>query len=114
MTTGPLVCPIVTSHLGKKRILALVHQDPIKRNDISNYTDDANLFGWPKPVLGKWELRDVYIMNLRPVPSYSSYCYGSKVIYMKTLRDVCHDWRRTIRHRLEILEDFASGISSRL
>jgi hypothetical protein len=68
--------------LGKKRILALVHQDPIKRNDISNYTDDANLFGWPKPVLGKWELRDVYIIDLRPVPSYSSYCYGSKVIYV--------------------------------
>ncbi len=68
--------------LGKKRILAMVHQDPIKRNYLSSYTTDPNLYGWPKPILGNWELRDAYVIDLRPVASYKSYCYGSKVIYV--------------------------------
>jgi hypothetical protein len=40
------------------------------------------MIGWPKPALGKWELRDTYIYNLQPLPSNKGYCYGSKVMYM--------------------------------
>lgn len=66
--------------LGQKRILAL-----------NNYNADAGKFpqnyemplGWPKPSWGKWELRDVYVIDVRRVPSMASgYCYGKRVIYV--------------------------------
>ena len=68
--------------LGHKRILNLMRMDNAKRHDLWNWVIDSNMIGWPKPLLGKWELRDTYIFDLRPVASNSAYCYGHKVMYM--------------------------------
>lgn len=66
--------------LGEKRILAL-----------NNYNTDAGKFpeqyemplGFPKPSWGKWELRDVYVIDVRKVPSLAAgYCYGKRIIYV--------------------------------
>jgi Protein of unknown function (DUF1329) len=66
--------------LGEKQILAL-----------NNYNTDAGQFpakyemplGWPKPSWGKWELRDVYVIDVRRAPSMTGgYCYGKRIIYL--------------------------------
>ncbi len=37
----------------------------------------------PKPVAGKWQLRNMYIYEARRLPSQSlGYCYGSRVVYL--------------------------------
>lgn len=66
--------------LGERRILAL-----------NNINGDAGKFpaqyemplGWPKPSWGNWELRDVYVIDVRKVRSMAAgYCYGRRVIYV--------------------------------
>ena len=61
--------------IGEKKILALVHEDGILRSDPKNfYTGHSAPFH--KAVTGKWELRDVWIIDAVPVPSLAgSYCY---------------------------------------
>jgi len=39
--------------------------------------------GWPKPSWGKWQLRDVYVVNAAKLPKYAGgYCYGKRVMYV--------------------------------
>jgi hypothetical protein len=39
--------------------------------------------GWPKPSWGKWQLRDVYQVNMSKLPSQSSgYCFAKRVVYV--------------------------------
>ncbi len=39
--------------------------------------------GWPKPSWGDWETRDVYVVDVRRIPSMApGYCYGSRVDYV--------------------------------
>jgi hypothetical protein len=73
--------------LGRKRILNLMHMDRAGRHDSANWLNVPGMIGWPKPVLGTWELRDTYIYNLQPAPSNKGYCYGSKVMYMDAQTD---------------------------
>ena len=42
----------------------------------------GSLPGWPKPESGKWELRDVYIIDVTPLPAAGDYCYAHKVGYI--------------------------------
>jgi hypothetical protein len=44
--------------------------------------DREGMPGWPNPTAGKWEVRDVYILDLTPLPVLSDYCYGHKVIFI--------------------------------
>jgi hypothetical protein len=68
--------------LGHKRMLNLMHMDRAKRHEPTSWINAPGMIGWPKPALGKWELRDTYIYNLQPLPTNKGYCYGSKVMYM--------------------------------
>lgn len=39
--------------------------------------------GWAKPSWGPWSLRDVYVIDVRRVPSQrAGYCYGSRIMYV--------------------------------
>jgi hypothetical protein len=39
--------------------------------------------GWPKPSWGKWQLRDVYQVNMSKLPSQSSgYCFARRAVYV--------------------------------
>jgi hypothetical protein len=39
-------------------------------------------FGWPKPSWGKWQLRDVDVIDVRRIPGEATgYCYGKRIIY---------------------------------
>ena len=66
--------------LGERKILALLDYDiPLGRFP-------ANYFmplGFPKPSWGKWELRDVYEIDLRKLPAKAGgYCYGKRIMYV--------------------------------
>ena len=64
---------------GERKILAMVHLN-------GNYSDWNNYLPpilMPKPAVGSWELRDVYVISLKRVgPDANSYCYGKRVIYV--------------------------------
>ncbi len=72
--------------LGEKRILAA--WGPNLSADGTTYKDFANNFYypsfWPKEVLGvKWQLRDVWLLEIKRVPSKAAgYCYGKKIYYI--------------------------------
>jgi len=68
--------------LGEKKIIGLVHEDLVTRQQRSSFTSNG-LPGWSKPVTGKWELRDAYLLDIRALGSAAaSYCYGSRVLYV--------------------------------
>jgi hypothetical protein len=66
--------------IGARKILALLdYQAPAS-------TFPANYFmplGFPKPSWGKWELREVDILDVRKLPTLAGgYCYGKRVMYI--------------------------------
>jgi Protein of unknown function (DUF1329) len=68
--------------IGQKKVLALVHDDLQARQKPENYLT-SGLAGWAKPVVGKWELRKAYLIDIRPLPEIArSYCYASRVLYV--------------------------------
>jgi len=69
--------------LGEKKVLALVHEDLVQRQNPVNFTMTSGLPGWAKPTIGKWELRSAYVIDIRPLPAIAAtYCYGSRVLYV--------------------------------
>ena len=55
------------TYLGTKRIVALLHQNPDVFSEESLKNPDKYYTGsmlWPKPSVGKWEMRDVYVVSL--------------------------------------------------
>jgi hypothetical protein len=67
--------------LGLKRLLSLVHLTPAGLGP-DGYMVKGSVPGWPKPEAGKWELRDVYIVDVRPLPAAGDYCYSHKIGYV--------------------------------
>ena len=68
--------------IGQKKVLALVHDDVQARQRPENYLT-SGLAGWAKPAVGKWELRNAYLIDIRPLPEIArSYCYASRVLYV--------------------------------
>lgn len=63
-----------------KKILVLTDSKPELYGNFDNYY--RPLF-FPKPVVGKWELRDTYILDLHRIPSQAKgYCYSHKILYV--------------------------------
>jgi hypothetical protein len=68
-------------YLGEHKMIGLVHADPVPLDSPSSYLIKSSVPGWPKPVVGKWEVRKVRTFALLPTPALgSSYCYGAKVV----------------------------------
>jgi hypothetical protein len=67
--------------LGEKKIIALMHADRNAFYDDKNW-DKNGVPAWPNPAVGKWELRDEYIIDIAPLPKLGSYCYGHKVMFV--------------------------------
>jgi hypothetical protein len=67
--------------LGHRRIVNLVDD---YSNATGNFPADWDMpLGWPKPTWGKWQLRDVDIIDVRRIASEAAgYCYGSRVMYV--------------------------------
>ncbi len=81
---GVLVTEFSVKSLGAKKVLAIMHEDPSTTGHPSSFVQPTGgMPGWPKPILGKWELRDVYALDIMPLPDLASgYCYGHKVVYV--------------------------------
>ncbi|MGH7837619.1 MAG: DUF1329 domain-containing protein, partial [Candidatus Binataceae bacterium] len=68
------------SLLGEKRILAMMDIGSAGSSFPASY--DMPL-GWPKPAWGKWEVRDVDVLDLRKLPDKAAgYCYGKRIMYV--------------------------------
>jgi Protein of unknown function (DUF1329) len=80
------------TYRGERKILALVHADARVFKRCSNaqtlparffYSAAKGVVPWAKPTLGKWELRTVYVIEMKRLPEFASgYCYGNRVIYV--------------------------------
>jgi Protein of unknown function (DUF1329) len=74
--------------LREQRILALADSAPQLYGKPSNFY--FPLF-FPKPEIGKWEVRDAYVLDVRRVPSdRTGYCYGKQILYID--KDVYVIW----------------------
>jgi hypothetical protein len=67
--------------LGEKKVLQTYNGDP-KGYYVSNNFDRKSWPGWPSPAVGKWEVRDMYVLDISPLPVIGSYCYGHKVAFV--------------------------------
>ena len=79
-------------YLGERRILALVHAspagfdsagEPTQLNQDYYYPGSLGFVPFPKPAMGKWEVRDTYAISLRRLPhAAQGYCYSRRVMYV--------------------------------
>ncbi len=47
------------------------------------YPATKGVLPWGKPSLGKWELRDVYVIEMSRLPAFrNGYCYSRRVLYI--------------------------------
>ncbi len=66
--------------LAERKILAITELTNADGRYPGEY--DGQL-GWSKPSWGPWSLRDVYVLDVRRVPSQQAgYCYGARVMYV--------------------------------
>jgi len=71
--------------LGKKKILALVHEKQCTRPDKKDcFTIAGSNPWWPKPELGPWEVIDTYVLDITPLSALGHYCYAHKIAYIAT------------------------------
>jgi hypothetical protein len=68
--------------LGEKRILSLQHMDAKTWTDLASFKVKGPVPRWPRPVAGKWELRDAYVIAYTPVPALGRFCYGVRVAFL--------------------------------
>ncbi len=79
-------------YLGQKKILALEHATPAAFDSPGGssqldskfyYPGTLGVVPFPKPAMGKWELRDSYVISLQRLPSAArGYCYSRRVMYV--------------------------------
>jgi Protein of unknown function (DUF1329) len=65
--------------VAEKKIIALVdYAMPAKR--LPEHYDMP--LGWPTPSWGKWQLRDVYVVNVTKLAGAGGHCLGRRVVYV--------------------------------
>ena len=79
-------------YLGEKKILALEHANPAAFDSPGGpaqldtqyyYPGRLGFVPFPKPAMGKWELRDSYVIALERLPiAAKGYCYSRRVMYV--------------------------------
>jgi hypothetical protein len=68
--------------LGQKKMLFIVHADNPGMYNNENYNLRSSVPAFPGPKVGKWELRNVMVVDTSPLPALGGYCYGHKVGYI--------------------------------
>jgi len=107
-------------YLGEKKILQLVNMNPAAAAPGANgiqafdskyfYNSPAEFaaagqWPFPKPSAGSWELRDVYVVALRRLPSLRrGYCYGTRMFYIDK-----EDWRTKAEDFFDPQERYYKG-----
>ena len=80
------------SYAGARRMMVLAHADPKSFESCGSatglppdyfYPPDKGVLPWPRPAFGKWEMREVYVIEMTRLPAFASgYCYSRRVIYV--------------------------------
>ena len=70
---------IKAEFVGEKRILTLMDFTMPSGRFPDNY--DMQI-GWPRPSWGKWQLRDVDVINVTNLSNYPNHCLGRRVVYV--------------------------------
>jgi hypothetical protein len=66
--------------LKRMQLLALVQMNGDEGNFPQNYEMPL---GWAKPSWGSWELRDTWVIDVRPIAAIGDrYCYGKRIVYL--------------------------------
>jgi hypothetical protein len=93
-TGGPPGLPQLfqIDYLGERKILALEHAaresfdspgTPTQLDPHYYYEGSEGVIPFPRPSMGKWELRDTYVISLKRLPQFAKgYCYGKRVLYV--------------------------------
>ncbi|MGH7905218.1 MAG: DUF1329 domain-containing protein, partial [Candidatus Binataceae bacterium] len=67
------------TYLRDQPILSLIYSEPHLYGNLSNFYP---LF-FPRPIIGKWEVRNTQVIDTRRVPSQQAgYCYGKQIMYV--------------------------------
>jgi len=79
-------------YLGDKKLLTLEHVvpesfnspgTPTQLDDRYYYAGGLRIIPFPKPSMGRWELRDTYVISLKRLPQFEQgYCYSRRVMYV--------------------------------
>jgi hypothetical protein len=79
-------------YLGEKKLLTLEHAlpdsfespgGPTQLDTRYYYEGGPGIIPFPKPTMGRWELRDTYIIALERLPQFAhGYCYTRRVMYI--------------------------------
>ncbi|HVN89403.1 MAG TPA: DUF1329 domain-containing protein [Candidatus Binataceae bacterium] len=71
---------VAADFVGAKKIIALL---PTTMPAGQFPADFEMPLGWPKPSWGKWQVRDVNVLNVTKLPSHAKgYCYGKRAMYI--------------------------------
>ena len=65
----------------RMKLLALTQ---LANNDYGKFPENYDLpLAWAKPSWGAWELRNVWVIDIRPIPPLApKYCYAKRVMYV--------------------------------
>jgi hypothetical protein len=79
-------------YAGARPMMFLVHAEPKVFDQCGTgsslpadyfHPGSMGVLPWPRPALGKWEVREVYVIEMSRLPTYASgYCYSRRVIYV--------------------------------
>jgi hypothetical protein len=79
-------------YLGEKSILVLEHatpesfespETPAQLDDRYYYRGGDGIVPFPKPAMGKWEVRSTYVISLERLPQFAKgYCYSRRIMYV--------------------------------
>jgi hypothetical protein len=70
---------LTADYVARRKMLGLVDVQP----PTEPFPGGVDMpLGWPTPKWGKWQVRDVDMLEIKKIPSKSaSYCYGKRVMY---------------------------------
>jgi hypothetical protein len=74
------VTQVKADFVSEKKILNLMGFDMPS----TGFPNDFDMpLGWPMPSWGKWQVRDVYVLNVSKLPQFAGgYCYGKRIMYV--------------------------------
>lgn len=94
------VALFTANFLGHRKILAFVDDHAVTTGNFPANWDMP--LGWPRPSWGKWQLREVDIIDIRRIPSERpGYCYGKKVGYIDS-HFYYGDWFETFDSNMKL------------
>jgi len=76
------ICKFDATYIGQQKVIVQPDPDVVKSGFVENFVEPLY---FPKPEVGKWEVRDTDVIDARHIPSLrAGYCYGKRILYCDT------------------------------